>query len=95
MVVVLCDSFQDARQIFTSWVDLIRKSEDIEFRVADQYSLRAETSDGLQYIFVDYHFKNVLEAEDTVFVPSSVFLACYGLSDPDSLRQMWRDIINA
>ena len=93
MVVVLCDSFQDAQQIFASWIDLVRKAEEVEFRIADQYSLRAETNDGLHYIFVDYHFEKVFESLDTVIIPSTVFLACYGMADPDCLRQMWRDIL--
>ncbi len=94
MVIVLCEDFFDAKNAFFSWVEFLRKSGEIEFKTADQYSLRAETSDGLCYIFIDYHFEKVFGDDECLLIYVDDFLSCYGIEVEDDLTKMWKNIIH-
>lgn len=61
MIVVLCDSFNDAKMAFYIFLDFLQESEPQEIRNIFVHSYCVETNYDLRYIFVDYRFKPIFE----------------------------------
>lgn len=64
MVVVLCDSFDDAKDGFDSFMDFLENYEPFSILKVFEYSYCVETDDNLRYIFVDRRFKPLFHTFD-------------------------------
>lgn len=59
MIVILCDSFEDAKEGFDLFMDFLISYEPLSIKQVFHSSYCVETDDDLRYIFVDYRFKNL------------------------------------
>ena len=57
MIVILCDSYNDARMAFLTFLDFIQENGIIINEVY-RHCLCVETDDDLRYIFVDYRMED-------------------------------------
>lgn len=58
MIVVLCDSFQDAQDAFDVFVQFLEEVEPFSILEVYENCLCVDTDDDLRYVFVDYHLAN-------------------------------------
>ncbi len=67
MIVVLCNSFQDAQDGFDMFMNFLETYEPFSIKRVFNYSYCVETDDDLRYIFVDYRFKKLaLKFDDVI-----------------------------
>lgn len=59
MIVILCNSFEDAQNGFARFLHFLKMFEPASISRVFSYSYCVETEDDLRYIFVDYRFKNL------------------------------------
>lgn len=57
MIVVLCNSFEDAQDCYDMFVSFLENFEPFSIKKTYNSSYCIETDDDLRYIFVDYRFK--------------------------------------
>lgn len=57
MMVVLCDSFDDARYAFSEFMDFLETFDPFLIEKVYEFSYCVETVEGIRYIFVDYRFE--------------------------------------
>lgn len=57
MIVILCNSFDEAKDGFARFMDFLEAYEPLSISKVFEYSYCVETDDNLRYIFVDYRFK--------------------------------------
>lgn len=57
MIVILCNSFDEAKDGFARFMDFLETYEPLSVSKVFEYSYCVETDDDLRYIFVDYRFK--------------------------------------
>lgn len=66
MVVVLCDSFEDAVDAFHDYLDYIREeTADVIVEIWEDCNC-VETDDDMRYIFIDKRFKGVFDKNNDV-----------------------------
>lgn len=58
MIVILCDSFQDAQDSFDIFVQFLEEIEPFSIREVFEQCLCVDTDDDLRYVFIDYHLVN-------------------------------------
>ncbi len=64
MIVVLCNSFQEAQDGFDIFMDFLETYKPFSISRVFEHSYCVETDDDLRYIFVDYRFKNLARSFD-------------------------------
>lgn len=57
MIVILCDSFQDAHDAYDTFVGFLEDNEPWSIRQTFDHSLCVEMEDDLRYIFIDHRMK--------------------------------------
>lgn len=65
MIVVLCNSFDEAKEGFFRFMDFLETYEPLSISNVFEYSYCVETDDDLRYIFVDYRFRNLFHSFDS------------------------------
>lgn len=60
MIIVVCNSYQDACDAFDIFSSFCERYEPFMLVETDKYSLRCVADDDLIYIFIDYRFKDAL-----------------------------------
>lgn len=73
MIVILCDSFEDARNCFAAFMDFLETFEALSISKVFEYSYCVETDDDLRYIFVDYRFKPLFREISLDYIDSDEF----------------------
>ncbi len=58
MIVVLCESFQDAQDAFDIFVQFLEEVEPFSILEVYENCLCVDTDDDLRYVFVDYHLEH-------------------------------------
>lgn len=66
LIVVLCNSFDDAEESFAKFMDFLETYEHLSIFKVFEYSYCVETDDNIKYIFVDYRFENLFIAFENV-----------------------------
>lgn len=80
MIVVLCDSFQDAISSFYTFLHFLEYHEPWHIAREDHYGYFIETDDDIRYVFTDYRFFDVFKKTMGVeFVEQDEFF--YGIYD--------------
>lgn len=64
MIIILCDSYQDAKDSYDIFMDYLEHSEPWEIRVTYDNCLCVETWDDLRYLFIYYRCLELLSIED-------------------------------
>ena len=64
MIVVLCNSFDEAKEGFSRFMDFLEIYEPLSIFMVFEHSYCVETDDSLRYIFVDYRFRNLFHSFD-------------------------------
>lgn len=64
MIVILCNSFDEAKAGFSRFMDFLETYEPLSISTVFEYSYCVETDDDLRYIFVDYRFKPLFHTFD-------------------------------
>ena len=64
MIVVSCNSFKQAQDAFSLFMDFLEKYEPLSINKVFEYSYSVETDDDLRYIFIDYRFENLFKSID-------------------------------
>lgn len=64
MIVILCNSFEEAQEAFAQFMDFLETYEPLAISKVFEYSYCVETDDDLRYIFVDYRFKPLFDSFD-------------------------------
>lgn len=59
MIVVLCNTFQDAKDAFDVFMDFLENTEPFTITRVFEHSYCVETDEDLRYIFIDYHLAPV------------------------------------
>lgn len=59
MIVILCNSFDEAKDGFSRFMDFLETYEPFSISKVFEYSYCVETDDDLRYIFVDRRFKSL------------------------------------
>lgn len=73
MIVVLCDSYQDAMELFHSFLDFLMYEEGYNIRHVYYPSLCIETYLDLRYIFVDYRMEGIFREMTEDIIDSDEF----------------------
>lgn len=94
MIIVLCEDYGEARNAYLAWLSFLQSSPSDIVVLADRYSLRVETIDGLRCIFVDYRFADIFLGKDALQISVENFFGITGTDDPDPLRKEWRQIVS-
>lgn len=71
MIVILCNSWQDAKDAYDCFIDFLERCVSYCIRKTYNSSCCIETDDDLRYIFVDHRFKNLfykIDKPDTLDV---------------------------
>ncbi len=66
MIVVLCNSFEEAQDAFARFMDFLEKFDPLSITNVFEYSYAVETDKDFRYIFVDYRFKLLASKFDRV-----------------------------
>lgn len=66
MIVILCNSFQEAQDSFDVFMDFLETYEPFSISKEFRHSYCVETDDDLRYIFIDYRFKSLAKKFDDV-----------------------------
>lgn len=64
MIIILCDSYQDAKDAYDIFMDYLEHYEPWEIRVIYKNCLCVETWDDLRYLFIYYRCLELLSPED-------------------------------
>lgn len=62
MIVVLCNSFEEAQESFYIFLDFLETYEPSSISKVFKPAYCVETDDDLRYIFVDYRFRNLFHS---------------------------------
>lgn len=76
MMVILCNSFDDAKDKFAIFMDYLETFESEIISNVFEYSYCVEIDDRMRYIFVDYRFENLfvnMENENIDILSSDEF----------------------
>lgn len=65
MIVILCNSFEDAKDAYDCFVTFLENYEPFSIKRTFNASYCVETDDDLRYIFVDYRFEKLFQQFDT------------------------------
>lgn len=57
MIIIFCDSFEDAQFAYEAFIDFLEEYEPYRIKKAYDAAYCVETDDDLRFIFVDYRFK--------------------------------------
>ena len=63
MIIILCESFLDARDAFDIFVSFLERVAVFNIVEVDTYQLAIYTDDDLRYIFMDYRTYDIFESE--------------------------------
>ena len=61
MIVILCESFKDAKEAFDIWLRILSWENPRSIRTIYKNSCCVETDDDLRYIFVDQRMRSVFD----------------------------------
>lgn len=87
MIVILCDTYDDAKDAFDMFCSFCERYEPFMIEESDRFSLRVSTDDDLVYIFTDYRFKNVIATEESdVIEVDEFFFGLYSHYDADVIE---------
>lgn len=64
MIVILCNSFEEAQDGYDMFVSFLEENEPWYIRTTYDASYCVETDDDLRYIFVDYRFEALFKTFD-------------------------------
>lgn len=73
MIVVVCDTHQDAKAAFYIFCSFCDRYEPFYIKLAEDFSLRCVTDDDLIYIFIDHHMKGVFDEDEVDFIEVDEF----------------------
>ena len=73
MIIVVCNSHQDAHDAFDIFCSFCERYEPFMLTEIDRYSLRCVAEDDLIYIFIDYRFTEVLAKEEADIIDVDEF----------------------
>ncbi len=74
MIVVLCNSFEEAVDAFHYWLNTVLAQEGAIFvENIWENGLCFETDDDVRYIFIDYHYADNFSAKDCDFIDEDRF----------------------
>lgn len=61
MIVILCDSWQDAMDAYNCFLDFLEQNEPDHIDHCDSYGYYIQTDDDIRYIFTDYRWESTFE----------------------------------
>lgn len=74
MIVILCNSFQEAISAFKTFVDFLENTEPWDVKEIDDYTNSVLCDDDLRYIFIDYRFLHAFNSMKPDVIDSDLFL---------------------